>query len=449
MSSFPLDETGNELGKNGWFEQRIRVAANVKWENFTVRVSADVLSGILGGDTSDVGARFVRNSQNKINTHNWFMPRRAMLAWRTDYGELRLGHQISNWGFGILANNGEHKLEFGDQYLGDLVERIAFATSPIDNFFVAVGGDLVFRDSNAELSEGDVGLNGFGSLFFRDKDSFAGAYVAHRYQWDRDGERLNVTAIDFHCLRNGTLFEKLDWEAGFEGLILFGNTNRIRPEPGLGNADVLSGGAVLKGRLFHKRSRVSLSFETGYASGDNDRNDATVRNATFHPDYRVGLILFDQLLGGLTANAADRLADSGHQAQAPHGTQHVPSNEGVTNALYFWPQLAYSPLDKLKLRVGLLWARSVADVVDPYFSNTNAGGMNRNFFNGPANEHHLGTEVQISVRYHFDLLKCLKLYVGVEGARLFPGAAFSDANGREMPTIDRIIGRVVLDWRPE
>jgi hypothetical protein len=450
LSDIRLDEQDTTSGQNAWLEQRLRVLSSVSTGSLVFSYGGDLFSGMLAGDTTDVGSRFLRAPRDAVDAHRRFELRRAMMRWRTPYGELRAGHQVSDWGFGILASSGERELPLGDQRLGDLVERLAFATRPWPWLTVAVGADLVFRDSNAQLLEGDLGFNFFGALFHHEGERFLGLYAAHRNQWDRDDERLVVTVLDLHARRGGALPAGLRWEAGFEGMLQLGRTGRFRPEPDLGQADVLAGGAVARGALAHALTHLTLTLEAGFASGDNDRNDDTVRHATFHPDYRVGLILFDELLGGVTARAADRLADAEHHAAIPHGTRHVPTNGGVTNAFYLWPRVAFEPLERLALRVGLLWALAVADVVDPRATNISGGGYNRNYFGGPTDGRELGLELQVGLSYSVAPIRKVKDLVvgaGVEWARLWPGDAFEDQDGDLPPAISRLAGRITLGWR--
>lgn len=456
LSDIKLDELGTISGQNTWVEQRLRVLSSISTGRLVATYGGDLFSGMVAGDTSEVGARFLRAPRDRIDAHRRFELRRAMVALRTRYGEVRAGHQVSDWGYGILANSGERELDLGDQRLGDLVERLAFFTMPWPSYYVAAGADLVFRDANAELLEGDLGVNVLAALFHQHRRRFLGLYAAHRNQWDRDGERLEVTVVDLHGRHAGSLAPGLRWQAGFEGMLQAGQTSRLRPEPELEGATVFAGGLVLRGGLAHLLTRLKLTLEAGFASGDNDRSDDTVRNATFHPDYRVGLILFDEFFGAISARAADRLADAEHHASVPHGTRHVPTNGSVTNAFYLWPRLAFEPLERLALRVGLLWAMAAADVVDPRATNTDAGGYNRNYFGGPADNRQLGLEIQVALSYsvapfsgakHLGSLRNLELGVGAEWARLFPGDAFADAQGRLPPTVSRFAGRLTLGWR--
>jgi hypothetical protein len=445
LTNLPLDETGTRLGQKLWTEQRLRILGEIDLpkKSLHVELGLDAFDGLLAGDTSKVGDDRLLYPRDHLDSFRRYEPRRAFVAWRTPVGELRVGHQTSNWGLGILANSGERDLEFDDPRLGDLVERIAFATMPVKNLFTAVAFDLVYRDANASLVDGDVGMNAIASVFYRTPESFFGFYGVFRHQVDRDDERVNVGVVDLagDIRRKAASFE---WDLGFEGFLQFGTTNRLRPDAQPQGIDVLQGGAVVRGTVANQT--FGFTLEVGVASGDNDRSDGTARAATFHPDYRVGMVLFPEVLAALTARASDRVSDPSRVGTPAAGTENLPTNGGVQNAIYLWPRIFYRPIPRLTLRVGLLYARALADVVDP-FTSFRAGGVNRNFFDAPAAGHELGFEVQAGIRYTQPIVGKLAVHLGLEWGHLFPGDAFNDALGGRMVDVDRVIGRVILEWR--
>ncbi|MCC6750463.1 MAG: hypothetical protein IT371_22555 [Deltaproteobacteria bacterium] len=449
LTSFPIDDQRSTLGQNAWAEQRLRLMGKMSrpGQGLTIELGLDLFTGMVAGQTTTVGAEYVLFPRHQRNAFERVEPRRLMVAWRSRIGELRLGHTASNWGLGILANNGESNLPFGYAHLGDLVERAAFATMPAQNLYVAAAVDLVYRDTNANLSNGDVAINTVGSLFYRTRQAFLGVYGGYRHQNDKDGDKLRVGVLD----ASGKIRQRLGrsgliFGLGFEALALFGSTDRLRPEGHLEGVTVRAGGAVVRATLSHRPSRVGLTTELGYASGDNDRGDDVARAASFHPDYAVGMVLFPEVLAAMSARAADRAGDRAHVAVAPSGTENVPSNGSVTNALYVWTHFFLRPVRGLTLRAGLLYARSAADLVDPYLS-FRAGGVNRNFLGGAGTARELGFEVHASARYRWALTPRLGVNFGLDWGHLFPGEALNDAAGRFMGGVDRVVGRFLLDWR--
>jgi hypothetical protein len=448
LTNLPLDEQGTRLGQKLWNEQRLRVIGGITLPGPQLRfeLGADLFHGLVSGDTTGAGAGYLLYPRNHLDAFRRYEPRRALLAWRTSAGELRLGHQTNDWGLGILANSGERELEFGEQRLGDLVERILFASNPAKNLYTAFAFDVVYRDTNANLIDGDVGLNAVGSIFYRTARSFFGFFGTFRHNRDRDGDRVNVGALDLAGDFQKTYGKNLLLRLGFEGLLLVGTTSRLRPDAQPEGVDVLAGGAVVRASFEHQPSRFGFTVEVGLASGDNDRGDTTQRALSFHPDYRVGLVLFPEVLAAMTARSADRLGDRSRVGTPLSGTENVPTNGSVTNAIYVWPRIYFRPLENLVLRLGLLYARAVADLADPFLS-FRAGGVNRNFFDASADRRDLGFEMQAGVGYTQPLVGKLALHLGLEWGHFFPGAAFTDTAGARMVDVDRFTGRVILSWK--
>jgi len=467
LTNIPVDEIGTRGGQRLYAEQRLKVMGQyaIPDQYLRIELGAYLFNGMLAGDTTSVGADKMLFPRNHLDAFRRYEPRRAMLAWTSTVGELRVGHQTNNWGYGILANSGENELDFDDQRLGDLVERIAFITRPFQslgnnfgkNFYTALAFDVVYRDTNANLIDGDFGTNAILSAFYATQSTFVGFFGTFRHQVDRDDDRINVGALDLHARITRPLGAGGEWSysLGAEGVLLVGTTSRVRPDASPQGVDVLTGGGIARFSLDYTPqkdlpSKFGFTFEAGYASGDNDSNDGTTRLHTFHSDYRVGMVLFPEVMSAMTARSSDRAGDPARVGRPPAGTENLPSNGSVQNAVYVWPRVHFRPIKGLTLRAGLLYARSVADVSTPFLS-FRAGGLNRNFLDGPGDAHDLGIEVQLGVRYVMPLfaskVKNLNLHLGAEWGHLFPGAAFTDAQGNRMADVDRFIGRAMLEWK--
>ncbi|MBI3072582.1 MAG: hypothetical protein HYY84_10750 [Deltaproteobacteria bacterium] len=465
LSPLPLDEMGTRLGQYAWAEQRLRLGTNivVAAPKLRFELEADVLTGPFAGDTTTIGAGRLLLPREANDGPRRFLPRKASMALRTSFGEFRLGHTTSRWGLGLLANDGAQDSDFDVARLGDVVERVAFATRPFAkragslarNIYIAVAGDFVYRDTNASVVDGDLAGNGVVSLFYKDADSFLGLYSAYRRQKDRDDDDTRAAAVDIAGdFRRTIAGGDFELGIGFEAFALLGSTNRLRPDASPNGVTIQAGAAVLRATLEghatpEKPAWWGASIEGGFVSGDNDRTDGTMRAASLHPDYRVGMVLFPEVMAAMTARASDRLADPSLTATPPKGYEHLPSQGSVQNAYYLWPRVTIRPLPRLTLRAGVLFARAVADVIDPFLTNR-AGGTNRNFFDRASEgSHDLGIEVNASVRYTQPLAKGLAVHVGVDWGHLFPGNAFLDATGKRLPDIDRVQANLLVDWRFE
>jgi hypothetical protein len=458
LTNLPVDELGTRFGQKLWLEQRLKLMGRFQTEDqlFKAEIGGYLFNGQLAGDITTVGATGGRLlfPRNHLDAFRRFEPRRAMLEFLTPAGLFRVGHQTNNWGYGILANSGENTLDFDDQRLGDLVERVAFATKPwrsssgaARNIVTALAFDLVYRDSNSSLIDGDVGLNAIGSIFYQQQDSFLGFFGVFRHQRDRDGDRINAAALDVHWrIDHHPKAFPIRMHFGVEGVALLGQTSRVRPDARPEGVDLVSMGGLARFGIEDRSQRFGFAVDSGFASGDNDSNDSTLRQHTLHPDFRVGMVLFPEVLGALSARNADRAADPARVGQAPAGTENLPTNGGVQNAFYVWPRVFVRPWPWLTLRVGLLYARTLADFQSPFLT-FRAGGVARNPYDGPGDKRDLGYEVQAGVRFSKQMPMGFTVHAGVEWGHLFPGAAFENAAGQRIADVDRVIGRVVLEWR--
>src|SRR5262249_3229080 len=153
-----------------------------------------------------------------------------------------------------------------------------------------------------------------------------------------------------------------------EGAMIIGDTDRPYLDETRNGAAIRAWGGVLRLRYDDPTLRLTVKSEIGYASGDNDPHDNVVRTFSFDPDYKVGLILFDQVLARLSARAADRITSPGLAAVPPSGARFIPTQGSVTNAVYANPVARLRPLPGVDLRLGYLLAWSAGDLVDPYTS---------------------------------------------------------------------------------
>jgi len=452
LRDFPLDALGTTSGRSLWGESRL--IAGVKYD-FNPRISAiveiDALNGQFAGDYTNIG--LVRGEDSfRIARHEAFggavvLPRKAYVQIETSVGRILIGQQSFNWGLGLLANDGAGDPEFGDQYQGSLVERIAFFTRPFSNrdnasnvlrnmaLFAAV--DVPFRDDNASLIDGDFALAWIAGMRTITPELEFGFFVSQRKQWDRkdpghpESPGLHVGIVDFFgrfFLTKPDADKSLQFET--EMAFIGGNTTRPYLEPtAQKGATVTTFGGAWRLRYDDDQAHTTTKIEVGYASGDNDQQDSRYRQFAFNSDYNVGLILFDQYLPMLSARSVDRLTNKGLTGTVPAGSRHLINQGVVTNAMYFHPTIRWRPIPPLDLRAGWLVARADADVIDPYESVKN-GGYNTSYGNRPPVSRMLGQEIDASARYQFNLKSQVHLRIGAEGGLFLPENAFDGIMGK-------------------
>jgi len=459
--AFKMDETGGRDGLDQILDHRLRVRPTLLVaKSVDIVANIDILAGQLAGDTTDAAADILLVPRDKKRFTGRSTLRELYLEWRSKVGLLRVGQMQSQWGLGLVAHSGEDDPEyFADTLLGDRVERVQWTMKPAafsspsafaQGLYLSLGADLVFEDDHASLIDGDVAWQGVGALFWKgtaipDKyDLFTGVYVAYRNQKFDNGDRLEATAIDLFT-KHGVALDgngnRLNVAA--EGVLQVGSTDAFRGDRAHDGVDVLAWGVAIRADVEVPRYRLVPGIELGVASGDADREDGTSRAFTFDPDYRVGMILFPELLGRTSAWSASRIADPSLQGAPSKGYDLALTNGAVTNALYLYPRLKITALKGLDIRFAFLWARALANVTDPYNANVFNGGYPRGYRGGRPSKD-LGYEVDVGLSYTTpNIWGPFALRFGLQGGWARPGAAFDDAEGNALGSIYKI--RVMAD----
>lgn len=409
----------------------------------------DMPRGVVGDTTRRVNqAAEPYDEQNPARID----PRWLYVDVWTPVGLLRVGHQPNHFGMGLLANDGNHPSLFGDYSRGDVSERVLFATKPLgkhSSWAVFLAGDVVFRDSNASLSDGDRALQGLVGTRVGDEHDQVGAFFAVRDQRrDKDTDQpqpgtyreyLKIRAIDV----NGRFHRRARGVSGFffgeaEAAGIWGTTNLLR------TVEEAKSATPEKLRTFGAAARLGFAHEPkgyvdryadltaavswGYATGDADPYDGTTRRFVMNPNFNVGLVLFDHVLAWKSARAATAASDPLLLNRAPPGVDRLPTNGGIAGATYVNPTIVYRPVRTLDLKAGVLFASATADVVDPY--QVAVRGRYVNADGGPARNRDLGVELDGGVEWRIPLDFGMGAQLGAQAGVLFPGKALEDANGK-------------------
>lgn len=364
---------------------RIDPTINVS-EEVRIKMQIDALDNILFGSTPLYAN--TRSSRYEFGIFNETqVPPSAGLNSFTDsirikraYGEvstpvgiLRFGRMGSQWGLGMLHNDGNCI----DCDFGNTVDRIQFVTEPFSGWYVAPMVDFdiegpssgqfgeqgqPFDLSNTDDShsyvvaiarrdtrqqeraklENNLGVLNFGVHY---------TYRVQRYEatgW-ADPQTPPETASGF-VLRNANIhmpdlwakYERRDWRIEAEAAAVFGTienralSDAAANDPGQSQSlNILQFGAVVQGEYKFMEGQLRLKLESGYASGDRapgfgnhpgreargengntqagdidgrqyvcasngSCSDNYIRNFRFNRDYRVDMILFREILGGIT-----------------------------------------------------------------------------------------------------------------------------------------------------
>ncbi|HJL48319.1 MAG TPA: hypothetical protein RMG45_20845, partial [Polyangiaceae bacterium LLY-WYZ-15_(1-7)] len=235
-----------------------------------------------------------------------------------------------------------------------------------------------------------------------DSLTVGGYYV---YRWQRRGGALRDLPDDAQASRVHIIdgYWKLDYGLGprlpsfyTEGEIIHirGRTNTVSlaggcdDEAGVCNeteADLL-GGAMRAG--VRQDGEYGAVLEWGFASGDGRLfNDPTLSVRPLHPDYHVGLLMYQVGLSTLTAIGL--------------GEEIRPlwSRGGVWNSHYVFPQVRYTILPGIEVHAAFLtaWARALLPTVYTNeradFTDTACGPFEKDC--------HVGWEVDLAFRFRW------------------------------------------------
>jgi hypothetical protein len=398
-----------DLYSSEYLESRLRWEPEIKInENLSILMQMDVdgfwgeSAGIFDIDSGGTSSDF------KFN--------RAWLRYMTPVGLLEIGRMPSDWGLGIFTNDGNGFDDlFGDNYNGDTFDRILFGTKPFGRespLTTAIIYDQVSTGLPGNVDDDVSEL--ILALLYTELHWIAGAYGGMREQKSTSTEayfgdvylKLSIIGVNLEA----------------ESVYLHGHTRALQTSLNPGKYIIDQAGAA--GRLSYSGGFFEPAIEVGFASGDNNPFNRHVTHFTFHRDYNVGLILYEQVLARLTEAMYQNFYTLGEYP--PSGSDKFSTNGGVTNSVYVYPAIKFRVLDELDAVLAGLYARSIfpfIDLVELIKTNNE-----KNLMGGePSKE--LGWEVDAGAEWEF--IKNFKL--GAQGGYFSPGGAFKDSEGKAHP----------------
>ena len=249
--------------------------------------------------------------------------------------------------------------------------------------------------------------------------------------------------FDFHAR---TLFpiEALSGTLSLEAELaeIYGSTSHAPNLNSLARTDIGQQGAAARAVL--SRGPWEAEIEGGYASGDSNPFDDSATQFQFNRDFKVGLVLFDEVLLFQTQNSARRLANPALSGRPPPGIDLLPTEGAVANAMYLKPTFRFRPSlfgGRLRIVGSVLLARAPEPYVDPYQSFVSSVALNP--FGAPAGKNY-GVEIDGAVSWRAKILGSLGYELGVQAGRLFPGNAFRLADGSTMAPVNALRFRGTL-----
>lgn len=472
----PINPTGTFGRRASWIEHRLRVDVTVDYKDkVKIVTSTDVLDGAVWGDNGNTGTTPAPNSGINVNARNpnvttacvqyrgndaisaksyaYGLCQGEAMHVRRMYGEvalpigvLRVGRQPVNLGTGVQNADGDGRPNrFGFSRQGNFVDRVLFATKPLEAFKAKSERNLSPNEGLIYAIGYDHYVNDDPHLFRDNVHQFfhAARYQApswrggrglliagnHAYRWDGEfGSKIHNLALRV-MNHFGDVF------VGFEVVTNQGSTREISTAYGLLTNDPpvdqtiksYGGRAVVR----YDRPIFTAYMEVDYASGDPDPTPRTpLTGFTFAEDTNVGLLLFEHVMHSASA----RSSAAGVELLRRLGARTFPAEAvntrgSFTNAFALFPQFDVHPTPSVLLRGGVLMAWAPTPVNDPIGSlQARDGGTIQddlvNFAGGKPGRYY-GTELDGRVQYKVEDHFLLDL----EGAVLFPGSALKDKDG--------------------
>ncbi len=479
VTEYVLDRDGTEGPVSGFGEHRFRYSPYARFRDFQMKIELDVVAGQLYGDHEDLfpsARRLDRRDVNGGAGFDGFLVREAWLQYTAGIGMLKMGHMTSEYGLGMLANAGrDDDRRFGTRRYGDIVDRALYAATPFIPFVgkdhwlgpitLLLAGDRVFREENADVRDGDTALMGNIGLLYRHPDFTNGVIVTYRDQEDDDGDTLKVWAVNAHGMnrlilstRDGHGGKKLpDMTVGlaYEASWLFGDTTRVQQVGSPEGIEIRSFGAVGRASFEAWTLGLEADLEVGYASGDNDPYDDESHAFYFDPDYKVGMVFFDEMLPLISARSAEISSDPANLAVPPKGLDMLPSQGRVTNSVYLFPQVRYEPpflrnrgsLSHMRLMLGGLMLMTPARFGHSYYTFQN-GGVAANHLGAETTSNYLGTELLAGIQGRLRLGNDrFTLLLRGEQSYFLPGKALEGPDGNRPDPVFKVMGTAALEFR--
>jgi hypothetical protein len=440
-----------------YMTHRIRMQPSLNFEDRAkFFMTLDMLDGVLWGDNmSKASTSLFAGDPSNTGIDGLEVEavqlKRAWMEFKVPVGLLRVGRQGSNWGMGLLANEGNGFDDtFGENKSGSTYDRVIFATRPITvattvanmvsgkgkvrdiPLITAVGVDRLVEDPLIQYYGYGCDPNDAA-----DREAGCAASEDHSFTEERTEDRRNGTwwvdnQDDVYEMVYVLIYRGDDTKLGpnLVGDITAGVyvVNRVQAET---DSDVLIidgyakteiAGTLFEAEVLHiggttraitlasaatpedplykeadiwgyvvragwQNEQFTGVFEHGYASGDDDPTDGAFTGRPLHPDHNVGLLLYEEILARITA------------AQWGTGAKGLWSNGSVYNSRYIFPNVRFRPLTNWEIIGAFLVAwPDKPDGVRIYCNEADAGYCTAG---AKATSDILGWEADLAIKHKF------------------------------------------------
>ncbi len=245
---FEVDADGGTTGQKAVLETRLRVGVDLAFsDGDAFHLEGDVLDAQVLGNPWQLGAADTRRRDVKgLADASAYVIRRASFTSRTGPVLWEAGLQTSQWGLGLVANNGTADPLFGRVDGGDTVLRLKGSTMPLGAetpLYLVLSADRVYADDAARWLDGQAAYQGVLALLWRG-DVELGAYGVLRHQREEDRSlRTTAGVVDVYGrvpVITGETSVSLGWEAA--GIV--GQTSRAASYNSTSGLKLRSGGGL-------------------------------------------------------------------------------------------------------------------------------------------------------------------------------------------------------------
>lgn len=408
-----------------------------------MRTTLQVFDGQMLGDESELPSGPRGRLWHNASVRDDLFLREAVIQVPIGLGEVRVGRRAGDWGLGLAIHDGRTASSpFADASGGDIYNGILVDATPLRAFVkgraaeavrLHLGFDVIERDELVDRTDGDLALRYSGAIVWEERMTRAGATIVHRTADLEKGERTD-TLFDVSVNVIRPVRPDLELVFSAEGAALVGSRSEQPParsaEPaGDGRARIRT-----KIRQFGALARLALSapargiggvMELGAASGDRDALDGTDTAFRFDPAYRVGMILFEEVLARATAATRHDLLDEA--PDTPRSRIDAQATGGsVSAALYAAPLIRIEACNGCFIaNLGGLVAFAPVGASVPGPPTT----KNTRPVSSPPGAGLLGWEVNLGVALRVALPQTAEFSIGTQYGLFRPGPALRDVAG--------------------
>jgi|GEM_PF-1022333 len=470
-SPIPVDAIGTELSQPGILDQRLRLGVGMRAGHIQLDGEFDLFSGQLGGSAWGIPGSIDARRRHLVASEDGFsalafVPRRGAVRIDFPVATIEAGLMTSDWGLGMLANNGDRDPYFGRNDFGDRVLRARATFRPLlmnpktrtgsraAALNITAAFDYVVEEDTSTIKDRQRAVQAIlSALWFEPEHCRHGIYLVYRHQTELDyGTTTDAIVVDV-LLDQWFNIEGGKARLAMEAALISGRTNRAPTWNARDDVAIFSGAITGLASVAMSGDRLGMDLRAGWASGDRDPDDAVTSDFTFDRDFDVGQVLFDELEGGVEAAAYNLITDPENTGHPPDAVDAIVTEGAARRTVFLQPMVHGKPLPMVSLRAGVLLAWASGPIRHPFYG-TRAGGAETNHHDEPAQRRYLGTELDwsagLSIPFSGSIMDpdpaAAKVEVLLQGGHAVLGKSMRREDGSDPAVAHRVLMAARLRW---